>query len=704
MFRPTVAYPAQSKPNVVQQSLLSGPTQHNLHQAGPGSPNAAGPRVNLHWALQRMRAMRARELGHRGARQLRAQLQRAGFGRIRALPCDAARGKPWIATWPAGFASEAYREAAQHILSGQFRLFGSRRWTLGFPPDWNRDPATGMRAPLAFGKTLDYRDAARVGNVKYLWEPNRHLELVTLAQAWRLTGETRFAAGCRTLVDSWIAQCPYLMGPNWTSSLELALRLTNWSCAWHLLGGDGALVFAGRDGEAFKERWLTAVRQHCHFIVGHLSLYSSANNHLLGELLGLLLGSTTWPCWPESARWRLAALRDFEHQALLQNGVDGVNSEQAIWYQHEVADMMLLAGLTAKANGYEFGRPFWRRLEAMLDFIASCMDVAGHVPAFGDADDAVIVRFNPAAEFHPYQSLLATASVLFARDDFKHKARVFDDKSRWLLGDEAAERFAAMAADASGRRMQRRFDESGYYVLGSDFEGAHEVRLIADAAALGYLAIAAHGHADALSFVLSVAGHPLLIDPGTYAYHTERRWRDYFRGTSAHNTLRVDGLDQSVSGGPFLWTHHARVRRLAFEGGAERQRIVAEHDGYRRLDDPVVHRREIVYERSARLIRVTDQLDCARSHQVEIFWHFARQCRVRADDHAAAVTRDGVELVLRWPTALTARLVCASADPPLGWISDRFDEKAPTHTLVVSGRVGAGWRGVTTVAICQQTS
>jgi hypothetical protein len=646
-----------------------------------------------------MRAMGARELGHRGAQQLRAQLQRAGLGRIRAMPCNTARGGPWIAAWPAGFAIDTYREAAERILSGEFRLFGSRDTALGFPPDWNRDPSTGTRAPLTFGKTLNYRDASVVGNIKYLWEPNRHLELVTLAQAWRLSGEARFARACGTLVDSWISQCPYMTGPNWTSSLELALRLTNWSCAWHLLGGDGAVLFADGSGGAFKARWLTAVRQHCHFIAGHPSLYSSANNHLLGELLGLLIGSITWPCWPESARWRAEALGNFEHQALLQNAVDGVNGEQAMWYQHEVADMMLLAGLTARANGYEFSRAFWERLEAMLDFIASCMDVGGHVPAFGDADDAVIVRFDPAPDFRAYQSLLASGSVLFARGDFKHKAGFFDDKSRWLLGDEVAARFAAIPPDSSGQRVRRRFESGGYYVLGSELETPREVRMVVDAAPLGYLAIAAHGHADALSFVLSVAGCPMLIDPGTYAYHTERHWRDYFRGTSAHNTLRVDGLDQSVSGGPFLWARHAHVRCLAFELGEDRERIVAEHDGYRRLDDPVVHRREIVYERSARLVRVTDQLHCAATHHIEIFWHFAKECLVRLESDTATVTRDAVELVLRWPAPLTARLARGSTDPAVGWISDRFDQKVPGDTLIVSGRIGAEWRGVSTIEL-----
>jgi hypothetical protein len=655
--------------------------------------------MNLRWVLNRMRAMGVRELRHRSVQHLHARAQRAGLGLVKPLPAGSARGKPWIAAWPQGIASATYQEAADRILSGKFRLFGDRDWALGFPPDWNRDPSSGRRAPLTFGKTLNYRDASAVGIIKYLWEPNRHLELVTLAQAWRLTGQARFATGCRFLLDSWIEQCPYMMGPNWTSSLELALRLVNWSCAWHLLGGDEMPLFQDEDGAAFKVRWLSAVRQHCHFIVGHLSLFSSANNHLLGELLGLLIGSMSWPCWPESPRWRERARQSFEEQALLQNGVDGVNKEQAIWYQHEVADMMLLAGLTGRANGYDFSEAFWDRLEAMLDFIASCMDVGGNVPAFGDADDAVIVRFDPAPGLRPYHSLLASGSVLFGRGDFKYKAQVFDDKSRWLLGDAAALRFASIASDPSGQGSRRCFEAGGYYILGSDFESAREVRVIVDAAPLGYLALAAHGHADALSLVLSVGGYPVLVDPGTYSYDTQSKWRDYFRGTSAHNTVRVDYQDQSVSGGAFLWNRHAVARCVAFDVGAEEQRVLAEHDGYRRLPDPVLHRREVIYRPAARLVTVTDEIRCAAPHHIEIFWHFANECRLSLNADSATATREGAALALNWPEPLTARVLRGSDDPPQGWVSPRFDTKVPADTLIVSGSISGVWRGVSTLQV-----
>ena len=123
-------------------------------------------------------------------------------------------------------------------------------------------------------------------------------------------------------------------------------------------------------------------------------------------------------------------------------------------------------------------------------------------------------------------------------------------------------------------------------MLGDRVGRPDEVLLVADAAPLGFLSIAAHGHADALSFVLSLGGVPVLVDPGTYCYHSDPTWREYFRGTAAHNTVRVDGLNQSEAVGPFMWSRKALSTLETFDVAGHPQRFVASHDGYRRLEDP----------------------------------------------------------------------------------------------------------------------
>ncbi|MDE2052983.1 MAG: alginate lyase family protein, partial [Gammaproteobacteria bacterium] len=388
--------------------------------------------------------MTARELGFRLRRKVQEDVERAGIGLARPSTPAGVCGHPWTSPLPRGFDAERYGRAADRILDGCFDVFALENVRLGFPPSWNVDPKTGIEAPLEFGLGLDYRDAARVGDIKYLWEINRHLELVTLAQAWHLTADERYARGARVLVDSWLKDCPYPRGANWCASLEHAIRLVNWAFAWQLLGADDAPLFQGEEGWDFRRRWLESIYRHCHFIAHHFSRHSSANNHLMGEAAGLFIASVAWPLWPESARWRSQSRAEIAREALLQTFEDGVNKEQAVWYHHSVADMLLIAGLFARANGCDFDAQYWGTLESMLDFLASIMDVKGGVPAIGDADQGVLVRLEPGlagagAQPWPgvYRSLLASGAVLFNnRPEFRLKAGELDDKTRWLLGDE----------------------------------------------------------------------------------------------------------------------------------------------------------------------------------------------------------------------------------------------------------------------------
>lgn len=643
---------------------------------------------SLQWKLDRLRAMGAAEILHRIHQHGQTRIEQLGLRRSQPPQPDLTRlGRAWLEQFPDQMDAANCVETADRILAGGWPVFDQPAMQLGFPPDWNRDPKTGIQAPMTFGKMLDYRHADLVGDIKYLWEPNRHLELVTLAQAWRDSADTRYIDGIRTLLDSWFAQCPYPLGPNWVSSLEVAVRLINWSTTWYMLGGPSSPIFDGADGGDFRQRWLDAVFHHCSFIRGYLSRHSSANNHLLGELAGLFIASITWPCWKESDAWRHFAQQELENEVLKQNTADGVNREQAMWYQHEVMDMMLLVLLHGQANQSPFSEAFRHRLEAMLDFLDAVMDVGGNTPLMGDGDDALMVRFDRRPDFDPFRSLLATGAVMFERPDFARKAGRFDNKSRWLLGDAAATVFARLLDIPSEREKKRAFPEGGYWILGSDFGTAAEIRMVADAGPLGYLSIAAHGHADALSLSLSVGGQPLLIDPGTYSYHASPPWRNYFRGTSAHNTLRVDGQDQSLPAGKFLWLRHAHAACVRWESTPERDQWEGWHDGYHRLSDPVTHRRSIELDKPARRLVVTDQLACRTEHDIEIYWHFSEAWWVegsgRSFEAVCGYRRVGLELDVK----LSGEVVVGDKARPAGWISHRYGVKTASPTLVAQGRI-----------------
>jgi hypothetical protein len=644
----------------------------------------------IRWRVNRLRCMAPAEVRHRVLQTLKMRAQRLGLKNDAPVPApdSGQRGNPWLRN-DARVDAAPYLAAAERVACGRFDLFALRDAALGSPPDWNRDPKTGIEVPLQPGERIDYRDPRRVGDVKYLWELNRHLHLVTLAQACALGGGARFRDAIRRHLESWFAQCPYGLGANWTSALEAALRLINWSATWQLLGGAAAPIFEGAGGARFRRRWLGSVYRHAQFIRQRFSLYSSANNHLIGEAAGLFVAALSWPCWPQARGWLREAHAILEREALLQNAADGVNREQAVSYQQFVLDLLLVALLAGKANGIEFSPAVAARIEAMLEFLASLMDAGGNVPMIGDSDDGCVLRLAQGGAFCPYRSLLASGAILFRRGEFKAKAGALDDKTRWLIGSGADAAYAQLEAGGTKLPVRREFAEGGYRVLGCELETLREIRLVADAGPVGYLSIAAHGHADALSFTLSVGGREFLVDPGTYAYHAQSRWRSYFRGTAAHNTLRVDGADQSQSGGSFLWLRKASTRCTLWQSTEERDVFEASHDGYARLRDPVVHSRRIALEKRLRRVVIEDRLQMKGAHEIELFFHFAEHCEVEADPEGIRVRRAGSTLLLTLPQIAGAatEIVRGSAEPVLGWISRRYDEKEPAPTIVWRARL-----------------
>jgi hypothetical protein len=196
----------------------------------------------------------------------------------------------------------------------------------------------------------------------------------------------------------------------------------------------------------------------------------------------------------------------------------------------------------------------------------------------------------------------------------------------------------------------------------------------------------------------------MLVDPGTFAYHTQKRWRDYFKGTSAHNTVRVDGIDQSVSGGAFLWRKHAQARVLERELDGPVQCLVAEQDGYMRLEDPVLHRREIRFDTIKGALEVTDHLICKGSHRVEQFWHFSEHCVVDVQPGVISVVNADQRMEITTPQNANVQKEFGSEDPELGWISRAFDTRSPTSTLRVSLTITGEARLVTRFHIAHRSA
>ncbi len=501
-------------------------------------------------------------------------------------------------------------EEADRICRHRFDLLGYRDLDYGPEIDWHLDAVHGKRAPRKPWFKIRCTDFGEVGDSKLTWELNRHQHLVTLAKAYCLTQEKRFAAELLRQWYHWRQENPYPIGLNWASSLEVAFRSLSWLWVRHLLTGSSAVP------ESFELDLLQALALNGRHIERYLSTYSSPNTHLLGEGVALFFIGTLCPELPAARRWQQHGWEIVVGEAEHQVQPDGMHFEQSTYYHVYALDFFLHARALAALNQIPIPAAFDRTIEKMLEALCAVAQ-AGRPPRFGDDDGGRV--FNPRRN-RPEHLLdpLATGAVVFGSADFKAAARGLREETLWLLGPKGVVEFEELRATKPSAASVR-FESSGIHVMVSSKPVPQQ--LVIDAGPQG-TGTAGHGHADALSVQLSVNGRERLADPGTFCYISSGKERDLFRGTAAHNTLQVDSLSQADPEGPFAWRSLPSVRVEQWAAGRTFDLFAGSHTGYCRLAQPVVHRRWVFHLKS-RFWLVRDLVLGEGVHQLDLFWHLA---------------------------------------------------------------------------------
>lgn len=501
---------------------------------------------------------------------------------------------------------------AERICNHRFDLLGYQDVDYGAEIDWHCDRVHGIRAPRKPWFQIRYLDFAEVGDSKVTWELNRHQHLVTLAKAFRLTGKNEFAAELFSEWEHWHRENPYPIGINWASSLEVSFRSLSWIWVYFLISGSSAMP-AGFRSELCRKLGISG--RH---IESNLSTYFSPNTHLMGEATALFFIGTLFPELRQSGRWRRRGWQILQLEAERQVREDGLHFEQSIYYHVYALDFFLHAFVLASLNGIDIPAQWNRTLERMLEALC-LLGRSGPAPRLGD-DDGGRLFDGQRNRWEHLLDPLATGAVIFNRGDFKSVAGGLREEMLWLLGEAGAAEFDRLPS-VSAKPGSTALRSSGLYLI-----TALDRQLVIDAGPQG-ADTAGHGHADAMSITANVRGVPLLIDPGTFEYiGRDLTERNRFRGTKAHNTLVVDGLDQSEPKGPFSWVSLPNVRAEKWINGENFDLFVGSHDGYTRLADPVVHRR-FVFSLKSDFWLVRDQALGQGKHQLDLFWHLNPEFR-----------------------------------------------------------------------------
>lgn len=624
---------------------------------------------DLKWYLARALAMSPREVVYRLRQKARHRVWRAA---LRAGSTQVNAPQPDFAGWSPeslGIDVSGAKGEVGELLQDVEAIHEGRWWFFGLDLleeeiDWHRDPASGTVAPRRFAFDIDHRDELLVGNIKNTWEKSRHHHLTQLAAAYRITGDEKHAELAAAQLLDWIEQNPVLAGVNWTHPLEHGIRLIGWVWIERLLRGSRAHTTLFSESSPFWESFY----QHQWFIRNTLSCCSSANNHLIGELAGLFVAAAALPLYPESWGWAEFAWKALEREMVKQTTPSGINRELAFPYQIFVLEFLVLAALEFRRSGRVLP-PLWQeRLGAMVRAAAQLTDVGDNLPRYGDGDEGRAILLHGSSTRRDgwlFRAVAAlTGEAVPEAEDGRLPVALFG------LSDESPEVWTPAGGGVG-------FEQAGLYQLSLRRNTPEEVMVLADAGPLGYLSIAAHGHADALSFTLSRGGVPIIVDPGTFAYHTDPEWRGYFRGSSAHSTVVVDGADQSEQAGAFLWTRKAKCMVKRWEASGEQQVLEASHDGYRRFG--VIHTRQFELDDSG--VRIRDTLSGSGEHSARLLIQLAPDCKVT--ERGAGVFElscDGQRVRLTFPPDL-------ESSREQGWYSPLFGVKQPSSLL------RADWRG-----------
>ncbi|SDS16847.1 Heparinase II/III N-terminus [Friedmanniella luteola] len=621
----------------------------------PGDPmRVADARRRLAWYLHRARAMPPEELPFRVGEQVRRAQGRRPVA-TGGAPDPGPRVDTSLAQLVLGWRDQPgvasfWQHQSEAAGRGEVVVFG-RPWAVtpqGLP-DWDLDPVTGFRWPQDYCFDVPLLPAtAEPVEVKYVWELNRLLHLLPVAADAAHRGHLPASRSCREHLRDWVERHPPRRGVVWRSGIELAHRVLVMVLVLELTE-----PVEGRD-PALESSVGVAVAEHVDWIRRFPSRYSSANNHRITELVGLLVAATAYP--------RLATVEELdgwwselESVTLLQFHHDGVPAEQATMYAFEVVEWLVVGLRLARRQRRRLSTAVLERIDWAAAFLAAVTDAGGHAVRIGDDDDS---RLLTAA--------LPPASL-----------------PRAALGLVAAGLGRPVPGVPTGLTT---FADGGYTVWRHG-SAAEEVLWVLDHAPLGMGHLAAHAHADTLAVFLHLGGRPVLVDAGTYLYHSGGDWRDRLRRTAEHNTLAVGGQDSSQIAGPFSWRrgHRAEGQLVSATASGAHWAVDARHEGYRGRYG-VVHRRTLE-GLGPGSFRLTDRLEGADERLV-VRWSLLLAPGLDAvrTPEGWAVGDGGATLV----TVVVPAAWRASMSEEPAWYSPAFGELDQTRRLAIDTELGPG--------------
>lgn len=547
-----------------------------------------------------------------------------------------------------------WRDASPDSLAAHFRARSNDHY-FAVPDADETDP---RKIDAMLGGRFEFNNETHVlsGEIDWLVNPSEDVEwhillhkfyyAVGLGMRFRATGARAYLDRWVALTSSWIDQTP----PGFIAADVTGRRVQNWIYAFHHVSGEAG---TGTFSAGLLWRFLRSIAEQVEYLVENLT---PARNHRTLELYAIFLAGVAFPEFERAGHWRAFALDEIVRNIQTDLLADGVHCELSTDYHHLVLKNYLCIRRLASMNGIDVPAEMDERLVRALEFSLFVHKPDGVIPSLSDGDS------------RSFRDLLLQGADLFRREDMRYVA---------TLGREGI----------PPRKRAQGFRDAGYYVLHGGWGGGtrayeDEHYIVLDCGPIG---AGNHGHLDCLSFELAANGRSLVVDPGRYTYSEagETNWRVKFRGSAWHNTVTIDGRNQTryeprpVKEGTRHRPGGVRHRISGPAPDAALHRFVV-LDGFgllhgtaRSHEYPVVHDRRIVFAFGDYWV-VNDTLTADEEHRYDQWFHLSEVAQGRT-----AIER-------RWGTVrvVTPGLVIAH--------EDRGNVDVGTEPGLVSYRYGVG--------------
>jgi len=488
------------------------------------------------------------------------------------------------------------------------------------PIDWNVDFKSGHRWDnKIWHKKIKYGHFPGI-DVKIPWELSRASHFVALGQAYQLTSDEKYTKEFICQIIDWIESNPVGFGVNWTCTMDAAVRACNWILGFSFFE-DSPLINKEFITKFSKSLYLHGVHIENNLEKGILRI---KNNHYVSDIAGLLYIGLFFSFTEFGHKWFEFAVKELGNEIAYQVYEDGTNFEASSYY-HRLAlelffyPMFFTIRCSVKFNGRNyaelgeelFGNSYIALVKKMFDVLLNLGNLNGQITQIGDNDNGKLHIFS-MGEIGNIKYLITIAEIFFGGllpDSSKIKEFDFNQSALWLYGKYGKEVWDKLNEASLKNLKSISFNDSGWYFIKNNDENKE---IFSSLAVLcgpnGQKNKGGHSHNDKLSFSLNINGFDIFTDPGTYVYTPSIGLRNDFRSTNFHSTVCIDNLEQNrfVAGNPFILAYDSKAMVNKFIENNDYYFFSGEHYGYARLNNPIIHERQFIFEKENSSLLIKD--------------------------------------------------------------------------------------------------